>query len=248
MIAYKGFKKDLTCRGFQYEENKIFSIDEDPVVCKSGFHYCSKLVDCFNYYANIDSHVFAEVEILGKVDSEGDKSATNKIKILRVLGRSEVNILSFIHSPQYKLLKYLNSKYNIIIGGSVSLFLQGIYLNRNLEDSDLDIIMPYFQLIESNEDESIKVSRSKALPSSNDFGNQIDVIVKGDNGIKQLNSKIDLKVDPYQEYINVAFDNTVFKVSPYLETLKYKIEYAQKGSDKHIADLEYLIKHNEINK
>ena len=37
--AFKGFNKDLTCRGFQYEEGKEFET-ERAECCEAGFHAC----------------------------------------------------------------------------------------------------------------------------------------------------------------------------------------------------------------
>lgn len=39
MKAYKGFNKDMTCRGFQYEVGKTYETDEADL-CNSGFHAC----------------------------------------------------------------------------------------------------------------------------------------------------------------------------------------------------------------
>ena len=38
ILAYKVFNSDWTCRGFQYEVGKTYSIKGEPVMCKSGFH------------------------------------------------------------------------------------------------------------------------------------------------------------------------------------------------------------------
>ena len=61
MKAYKGFNKDMTCRGFQYEEGKTYETDEAKL-CESGFHACENPLDCFHYYSPNES-VYHEVEI-----------------------------------------------------------------------------------------------------------------------------------------------------------------------------------------
>lgn len=51
--GYKVFNSDWTCRGFQYKVGgeKTFEENVIPSLCNSGFHYCPKLIDCFNYYS-----------------------------------------------------------------------------------------------------------------------------------------------------------------------------------------------------
>ena len=68
MKAYKGFNKDLTCRGFQYEEGKTFETD-DAKLCDCGLHACERPLDVFNYYAPGSGSVYHAVE-LDDVDDE----------------------------------------------------------------------------------------------------------------------------------------------------------------------------------
>ena len=70
MKAYKGFNKDLTCRGFQYKEGETFHEDKAEL-CDSGFHACEDPLDCFGYYAP-GSSVYHEVE-LDEVSPERDR-------------------------------------------------------------------------------------------------------------------------------------------------------------------------------
>ena len=79
--AYKGFNKDMTCRGFRYEEGKKYET-EMAKCCESGFHACEYPLDCFRYYSPNES-VYHEVELDGNTDSrDGDtKIASTKIKI-----------------------------------------------------------------------------------------------------------------------------------------------------------------------
>lgn len=48
--AYKAFNSDMTCRVFQYEEDKTYEFDGEPKLCEKGFHACLNLIDVFNYY------------------------------------------------------------------------------------------------------------------------------------------------------------------------------------------------------
>ena len=82
--GYKGFNKDMTCRGFQYEEGKEYETDKAEV-CEKGFHACEYPLDCFSYYNPTES-VYHEVEQSGDISKRKDeyddtKIASTKIKI-----------------------------------------------------------------------------------------------------------------------------------------------------------------------
>ena len=88
--GYKVFNPDWTCRGFQYEVGKTFEEDVTPSTCDRGFHFCEKASDCFSYYPFNPENKVAEVIALGDVDSDGTKSCTNKIQIVREIPWDEV--------------------------------------------------------------------------------------------------------------------------------------------------------------
>ena len=79
--TYKGFNKNMTCRGFQYEEGKEYE-EEIVEVCDHGFHACEYPLDCLNYYYPNES-VYHEVEQSGEIQKHNDdtKVASTKIKI-----------------------------------------------------------------------------------------------------------------------------------------------------------------------
>ncbi|MBR1749908.1 MAG: hypothetical protein IJ740_03355 [Ruminococcus sp.] len=81
MKAYKGFNKDMTCRGFQFEEGKEYH-EDNAELCKSGFHACLNPLDCFGYYVPADS-VYHEVELDDVTDEKSDDSKVcgKRIKI-----------------------------------------------------------------------------------------------------------------------------------------------------------------------
>ena len=92
MKGYKVFNSDWTCRGYQYEVGKTYEIAESPKCCKVGFHFCEKLVDCFNYYSFDPNNKVAEIEAIGEIDfnDTNSKCCTNKIVILKELTWAEV--------------------------------------------------------------------------------------------------------------------------------------------------------------
>ena len=82
MKAFKGFNKDMTCRGFQYEEGKTYETDEARL-CETGFHACERPLDCFSYYAP-GSSVYREVElddVSEERESDNSKIVGKRIKI-----------------------------------------------------------------------------------------------------------------------------------------------------------------------
>ena len=86
MKSYKGFEKDLKCRGFQYEIGEEYEC-ENAVACKTGFHACERPLDVFAYYPPASSR-YCEVEQGGKTDANSDDSkiASTKIKIGAEIG------------------------------------------------------------------------------------------------------------------------------------------------------------------
>ena len=85
-MNYKGFDKNMQCRGFQYEVGKEYET-EDAAACKTGFHACEYPLDVLNYYAPAESQ-YAVVEQSGKISKSGGdtKVASTKIKIVAEIG------------------------------------------------------------------------------------------------------------------------------------------------------------------
>ena len=93
--AYKGFNKDMTCRGFQYEEGKEYET-ENASLCNEGFHACLNPLDCFGYYSPGNGSVYHEVEIEDNGERGDDsKVVGNKIKIGAELDVAKICKLHF---------------------------------------------------------------------------------------------------------------------------------------------------------
>ena len=87
MKAYKGFDKDLKCRGFQYEIEKEYE-EKEAKACEKGFHACENPLGVFSYYPPCDGNRYCEVEQSGELSKHGNDSkvASTKIKIGVELG------------------------------------------------------------------------------------------------------------------------------------------------------------------
>ena len=91
MKGYKGFNKDLTCIDFKYEIGETYEIEEEPIICEKGFHFCKELEDVFNYYPFYKKNRFCIVEAYEDIITNGNKKyCTNKIKIVRELSLDEI--------------------------------------------------------------------------------------------------------------------------------------------------------------
>ena len=94
----KGFNSDMTCKGFQYEPDKTYSIPEDELsICNRGFHAIDE-DECplavFDYYppsiGGKPSRYF-EVEIGGRTEKKDEKICGSEIRV-----GAEIGILGLV--------------------------------------------------------------------------------------------------------------------------------------------------------
>ena len=85
--GFKGFDKDLKCRGFQYEVGKTYDLKGKVECCEKGFHFCENPLEVFDYYTPNNSR-FCQVEGGGSVDTSkiDSKVATSHIHISEEIG------------------------------------------------------------------------------------------------------------------------------------------------------------------
>ena len=74
IIGYKGFDKNLQCRGFQYEVGKEYECKDSIELCNSGFHFCENPQEVLWYYSAGNGNRFAIVEASGVSDERGNDS------------------------------------------------------------------------------------------------------------------------------------------------------------------------------
>ena len=100
MIAYKA-TNNFKCRNQEYKIGKTYTSDKLEI-CQHGFHFCQKMKDTLNYYDPSEDFTLLEVEILGEVINDGDKSVTNKLKVLRVIPKEEYSEEMLKRFPTYE--------------------------------------------------------------------------------------------------------------------------------------------------
>ena len=85
--SYKGFDKDLKCRGFQYEIGKEYE-EDTAKACERGFHACEMPLDVLQYYEPGQGSRYCEVEQDGEISKQGtdSKVASTRIKIGAEIG------------------------------------------------------------------------------------------------------------------------------------------------------------------
>ena len=104
IIGYKGFDKNLQCRGFQYEVGKTFEHEGDVSCCESGFHFCENPFDVFGYYPPSDSR-YCSVEGSGKSDKDNGDS---KVSVSKLHISAEIGLKGMIDAG----IKFIFDKVN----------------------------------------------------------------------------------------------------------------------------------------
>ncbi|EAQ7264174.1 hypothetical protein DY590_25170 [Salmonella enterica] len=93
IVTFKGFNKDLKCRGFQFAIGETFHHDGKVEACGSGFHACECPFDVFSYYPPAESR-YAETISFGVIDRE--EEGDTKIASASITIKSELTLPQFI--------------------------------------------------------------------------------------------------------------------------------------------------------
>lgn len=267
-IGIKGTDNDMKCRGYQYEFGKLYYIDENgdtqstgeeavmlpsklpkPKVCgKGGLHYCDTLERVFKHY---NEGRYFQIEILGEVEGDEDKYATNLFRFIKEISAEEVekerkDIKEKAVEEQFELetIQKLQTEFpTLILGGSVSLYLHGIRLKRFSHwGGDFDFILPYWQDLSQTKDEDINIEEEEdffedeeGYEGDDNFQFHSRYIISG--------RKADVRIDPKQRYEIVEHRGFKYKVTPMLGTVEAKINYAKgRKGEKHKADVLEMLK------
>ena len=89
IIGYKGFDKNLQCRGFQYEVGKEYECKDPIKLWNSGFHFCENPQGVLGYYSAGNGNRFAIVEASG-VSDERENDSKRVAKKLEV--KAEISV------------------------------------------------------------------------------------------------------------------------------------------------------------
>jgi len=93
--GFKVFRPDWTCDPTGYNPKQYtcpgkFEEEGELDVCGHGMHFCQTAADCFNYYSFNSENKVAEIIAYGEVRTDGDKSCTDKLEIVREIPWDEV--------------------------------------------------------------------------------------------------------------------------------------------------------------
>ena len=93
ITGYKVFNHNFTCRDYDFKGvGTTHTYKGTPVLCESGFHFCTTLQDCFKYYDINPDVIICEVTATGYTDAENDcsKRTCQTLSIMRQMPLDEV--------------------------------------------------------------------------------------------------------------------------------------------------------------
>ena len=108
IFGFKGFDKNLKCRGFQYEVGKTYEHEGKVKCCEQGFHFCENPFDVFGYYSPSESR-YCAVEGSDKVDLDEDDT---KVAVSKLHIPAEIGLKGIIEAGVKFILDKVNWKDN----------------------------------------------------------------------------------------------------------------------------------------
>lgn len=124
--SYKGFNRDMTCKGKQYEEGKDYE-EPQAVACEKGMRACEYPLDCFSYYAPGNS-VYHEVIQSGEISRHQDNAEpATAAQINTIKGLCEKHNINY---PKLLAMKGVEEK--TMTGPQAGMILA--YIKKNIGD------------------------------------------------------------------------------------------------------------------
>ena len=71
------------CRDITFKVGKTYTHNGEISICEAGFHFCNDFDSLLEYYPMKKGLTIFEIEVLGEVITEGNKSVTNSLKVIR---------------------------------------------------------------------------------------------------------------------------------------------------------------------
>jgi hypothetical protein len=124
-----------------------------------------------------------------------------------------------------RIIQSLQDKYpDLHVGGSIGLFLHGFDLKRDISDSDIDLAKSIDDI------NRVPDQVTDHFSDGCDFTYRIEK-----NGINY-----EIKIAPEQEFEIKYYQGVAYRVTKLETILFYKKDYAEKGYEKHIKDMEVI--------
>ena len=145
----------------------------------------------------------------------------------------------------FPLIDRMLEKYpQMIIAGSVGLFLHNIRLVRmnGGGDKDIDIILPYFVPFDNFDEVDFREPQKKTndeLNPSLDFDYTVHCSYRVE-GVLQMKN-FDVRIDPKRMYEVVIYEEREYKVALLEDIMLAKLRYAERGVLKHRDDLYEMV-------
>lgn len=93
ITGYKGFERDFTCRGMQYEVGKTYVLEGEPKLCERGFHFCTSPLAVFEYYAPTNRFAIVkadEDDVIYDTVNNSNKAVARRITIVKEITLDEI--------------------------------------------------------------------------------------------------------------------------------------------------------------
>lgn len=105
ITGYKGFERDFTCLGMQYEVGKTYEIEGEPMLCCRGFHFCTSPLAVFEYYDPTNRFAIVNADdddVIYDVTANSYKAVSRRITIVREITLDEIISLQMEFSSTKK--------------------------------------------------------------------------------------------------------------------------------------------------